>query len=247
MIPALHDRAVNRRWAVYWAPPAAHPLWRAGCEWLGRDPERPDESLHAIGPEAWTQAPRRYGFHATLKAPMRLRDPADEPGFLAAVATLAARHADFEMPRLQVARLGDFIALRPVDEPPPAHPLRRLADDCVESLDAWRAPAHTSEIARHLDHDVPDPEREARVRRWGYPHVFEHWRFHLTLSDPMAGHRAAEGLSTAAERHFASVLAAPLPGHGLCVFTEDKPGAAFRLAHRFALGVTTRSPAPAVR
>ena len=27
------------RYALYFAPAAGHPLWTAGCDWLGRDPE----------------------------------------------------------------------------------------------------------------------------------------------------------------------------------------------------------------
>ena len=77
MIPALRDKAVTPRYAVYWTPPADHPLWRAGCDWLGRDAERAQVDRPGEGPEALTRAPRRYGFHATLKAPMRLRGAAD--------------------------------------------------------------------------------------------------------------------------------------------------------------------------
>jgi hypothetical protein len=123
MIPALRDKAVTPRYAVYWTPPADHPLWRAGCDWLGRDAERAQVDRPGEGPEALTRAPRRYGFHATLKAPMRLRGAADTHTFITAVATLALRHREFTMPPLQVDRLGDFVALRPHRRPAAGTPL----------------------------------------------------------------------------------------------------------------------------
>src|SRR5438067_3616826 len=146
------------RYAVYWAPVREHPLWGAGCAWLGRDAERDDASLpqrHGMS------EPRRYGFHATLKAPLELRAGATADGFIDAVAALAARCENFAMPRLAVAWLADFMALRPVEALAADHSLRRLADACVRELEPWRAP-----------HGKPAL------------HVFEHWRFHMTLPDP---------------------------------------------------------------
>src|ERR1700731_2344517 len=67
------------RYAIYFVPAARSPLYRFGSAILGydcytgSDVPRPPE----LGPEAalWrglTQEPRRYGFHATLKAPFHL-------------------------------------------------------------------------------------------------------------------------------------------------------------------------------
>ncbi|MHA7187728.1 DUF1045 domain-containing protein, partial [Burkholderia pseudomallei] len=35
----LAARAGAARFALYYAPPRASAWWRAGCAWLGRDPE----------------------------------------------------------------------------------------------------------------------------------------------------------------------------------------------------------------
>ncbi|MEI7447890.1 MAG: DUF1045 domain-containing protein, partial [Burkholderiales bacterium] len=136
------------RYAAYWLPATTHPLWAAGCAWLGRDPR---DGGPGSGPaRPWASAPWRYGFHATLKAPCRLASGATESGWLDAVGAVAARHAAFELPALRVATLDDFLALRPVADPPADHPLRRLADDCVAGLDALRAPPEAAELARRL-------------------------------------------------------------------------------------------------
>ena len=67
-----------RRYALYLTPPPESDLWRFGCDVIGRDALTGDLRAgfapegHEL--EAWhdlTSDPRRYGFHATLKAPFR--------------------------------------------------------------------------------------------------------------------------------------------------------------------------------
>src|SRR5438046_3047194 len=70
-------------------------------------------------------------------------------------------------------------------------------------------------------------QREA-LACWGYPHVFQHWRFHMTLSDPLADEDPRrETLRSDAQRHFAEALAEPLPCASICVFAEPAPGTPF--------------------
>ena len=128
------------RCAVYWVPCRGHPLWRAGCEWLGRDPEMPRIPVRLAAPHELTREPRRYGFHATLKAPMRLRDGARIDTFTMALTALAATLEPFAMPTLEVRWLDNFLALRPAQDVAADHALRRLADTCVRSLEPWRDP-----------------------------------------------------------------------------------------------------------
>ena len=218
---------MSARYGIYYTPPPDHPLWHAGCDWLGRDP-----SVPAVAPparegvsDAW-----RYGFHATLKPPMRLADGHDETSLRTAIAALARRTQRFEMPRLSVQALGAFIALRPVDPLAPDHPLRRLADACVTELDAWRGPPSAEEQQRRQALVLSDGERDA-LQRHGYPYVLAHWRFHMTLTD-----RDADALLPVAAEHFAAALSQPLACDALSLFVEPAPGQPFRLVHRFALG-----------
>ena len=217
------------RCALYFAPPAHHPLWAAGCEWLGRDPE----SGAATGGGAHRTDPRRYGFHATLKPPFALRDSATRAQLLAALSHFADGRAPFLMPPLAVATLGDFIALRPLAREATAagQPLRALADDSVRLFDDFRAPPTAAELARRLAPSLDAPQR-ASVERWGYPHVFDQWRFHMTLSDNLPAD-LRDGLLAEATRHFADALAQPMRCDGIALFVEDAPGADFRLDRRF--------------
>ncbi|HEY8976807.1 MAG TPA: DUF1045 domain-containing protein [Burkholderiaceae bacterium] len=223
------------RYALYFAPAAHHPLWTAGCRWLGRDPE--SGARHAGG--LYRADPCRYGFHATLKPPFALREGTSRAQLLAAVSHFVDEHTPFVMPALHVATLGDFIALRPVDADATARgqPLRGLADDCVRLFDEFRRPASAGETARRAAASLDEAQRE-NVARWGYAHVFEQWRFHMTLSDGLPrdaqGERVRVELLDAARREFDAVLALPLRCDGVALFVEDSPGADFRLARRFA-------------
>jgi putative phosphonate metabolism protein len=222
------------RYALYFAPGADHPLWTAGCAWLGRDPE----SGATAGGGPHRADPRRYGFHATLKPPFALRDGASRSQLLAALARFADEQRPFDMPRLAVATLGDFIALRPIarSATAPGQPLRALADDSVRRFDDFRAPPSAAELARRQAPEL-DAEQRGYVDRWGYPHVFDRWRFHMTLSDSLPatveGDRLGVELRDDATRHFAAALAEPLRCDGIALFVEDSPGADFRLARRF--------------
>ncbi len=227
------------RYAVYWAPEPAHPLWRAGIEWLGRDPSV--TAAHGVPgtPREATDEPRRYGFHATLKAPFALRQGATAADLLAAVQALAQGFPRFPMPRLEVAALGSFVALRPAEPVGGEHALQRLADACVRSLDNWRAPMDAKTLQRTLSDNSLSPTQQQLVRRWGYPHVFEHWRFHMSLTDSLPqdalGDALRQRLADEATRHFAAALAVPLACESVCVFVEPAPGAPFVLAHRLPL------------
>lgn len=220
------------RYAVYFAPPPTHPLWRAGCAWLQRDPSSDDT---APPRRAHVREPWRYGFHATLKPPMHLAAGHDEAGLHGAVAGLAQRTAAFAMPALSVQWLGGFLALQPVEPLARQHPLHRLADDCVAGLEAWRAAPTPEETQRRLLPTL-DGEQRDLLRRHGYPHVMGRWRFHMTLSDSLPPDPVVRAtLQREAEQHFAAALAQPLVCEALCLFVEPAPGAPFRLARRFPL------------
>ena len=221
---------MTSRYALYFAPAAAHPLWAAGCAWLGRDPE--SGAVCEGGPHR--AEPRRYGLHATLKPPFALRDGVPRSQLLAALARFVDERTPFEMPPLAVAALGDFLALRPVDPDAsaPGRPLRDLADDCVRLFDELRGPPSPDETARRGAAGL-DARQRANLDRWGYPHVFEHWRFHMTLTDGLRDDAVRAALRADALRRFAPALAAPLRCDGVALFVEDAPGADFRLLRRF--------------
>lgn len=218
------------RVAVYYAPAPADPLWRAGCTWLGRDPETAATLKQPPVPDlpALTADPRMYGFHATLKPPMRLATSYDL--FLEDAARLASTLTAFDLPPLAVADLSGFLALR---ETRPSPELQALADACVAGLDAHRAPPDAAELARRRRNGLP-PAQDAMLTRWGYPHVFETWFFHMTLTRRLSPEEQA-AVRPAAEAFFAPALPAPRRVDALTLFTQAGPGAPFLIAERLPL------------
>jgi hypothetical protein len=170
---------------------------------------------------------------------MRLRPDATLDQFARAVSALAARTPRFTMPALEVGALRRFIALRPAAPIDAGHPLRRLADACVIELDAWRAMAPADEARRRLSDPSLSPIQMESIRRWGYPHVFDHWRFHMTLSDDFPADRASadrfQRLRAEARRHFADALAPPLGCESVCLYGQPAAGEPFVLLQRLAL------------
>ena len=219
---------MTARAALYYAPEADDPLWRAGCDWLGRDPAsgrtypQPDR-------DELTAGPRRYGFHATLKPPMRLAHPWH--ALVEDTAALAARLAPFELPPLEVADLSGFLALR---EAAPCPALQALADACVTELDAHRVPASAAELARRRQAGLT-PAQDAVLLDWGYPYVLSTWQFHMTLTRRLSAQERTTTLP-AAVAHFAAACALPRRVESICLFSQAAPGSPFLLAERLPLG-----------
>ncbi len=187
-------------------------------------PELPD--IAAVTADA-----RSYGFHCTLKAPMRLAT--SYAALLDDVRGLAGALHPFELPRLAVAELSGFLALRET-EPSPA--LQALADACVAWLDGHREPPDAAELERRRGAGLP-PDADALLLRWGYPGVFGRWRFHMTLTRRLSDEERPFWRAEA-ERHFGPVLEMRRRVESLCLFTQAEPGAPFLLAERVPIGMT---------
>ena len=115
------------RVALYYAPAIDDPIHAAASIWLGRDAEtnapRRQPDLPDIA--AITEDARGYGFHATLKAPMRLAEGVRWEQFVEAVAQLAAGTRPFDLPPLSVQDLNGFLAIR---DAAPSPALQAFAD-----------------------------------------------------------------------------------------------------------------------
>ncbi|WP_435093832.1 DUF1045 domain-containing protein [Clavibacter michiganensis] len=214
--------------------------------WLGRSVVGGSSAPAPGAPAGWTRAEvdaitvdaRRYGFHGTLKAPFRLADGRDVAGLEAAVAELAGSRDPVALPGLRVASLGGFLALVPTG-PVPA--LDALAADVVMRLDGFRAPPTAEETARRDPASLSPRQREL-LETWGYPHVLDRFRFHLTLTDriPTAARPRAEAALLA---WFADATDRPVAVDALAVVVEDVPGAPFRLHSVHPLHIRA-TPAP---
>jgi putative phosphonate metabolism protein len=220
------------RVAIYYAPLPDDKLTGLSSAWLGRDPLTNAPVLQPAldGIAEITAEPRTYGFHATLKPPMRLADGTDWTGFVAAVRTTAFDIAPFDLPPMEVADVHGFLALR---ETNPCPPLQALADTCVEQLDQFRAPPSVDELVRRRKAKL-SAEQDAMLVRWGYPYVFGTWFFHMTLTRRLSEPEKAVILPVA-QAWFAPALTAPRRVEEICIFTQAASEAAFTLAERVKL------------
>jgi len=220
------------RVAVYYAPRTDDVLFAETAAWLGRDPAR-DASVpqpDIPGLAEVTAEPRLYGFHATLKPPMRLAAGCTWDEVVAGTAALAARIAPFDLPPLAVQDLFGFLALR---ETVPSAPLQALADGCVEQLDRFRAPPSEAELARRRRADLT-PRQDAMLVRWGYPYVFDTWFFHMTLTRRLSQEEKSVFLP-AAEAWLARAVATPRTVDDICLFVQASPSEPFVIRERLKL------------
>jgi len=223
------------RYAIYYAPPADHPLWHLGCAWLGRNPEtgaemaRPALGLPAAEIAAITGDPARYGFHATLKPPFRLAERRTAAELTEAVAEFAQRRPAFLAPPVRVTAIGGFRALT-LCAPCPA--LDRLAADAVIELDGFRAPPTDEERAKRQAVGL-SPAQMRNLDRWGYPYVLDQFRFHLTLTNPLP--EGAAMVDATLTDLFGPYRDLPLPVPDIALYVQESPSGHFRLIRRFPL------------
>lgn len=223
-----------QRYAVYYAPDRG-PFGRFAAEWLGWCPLAGTPKPHLEVPglprpvEEITRAPRKYGFHGTLKPPFRLAPGSTPEALEDDVAALAARLAPVRMDGLALTRLGGFVALMPEGD---TRGLSQLAAEVVSALDLHRAPASEAELARRRTAGLNE-QQEALLAKWGYPYVMEAFRFHLTLTGGLTGPEAAQTMA-ALDPVITPLLPRPFVIRDLCLFGEDGAGM-FHLIQRYAL------------
>jgi putative phosphonate metabolism protein len=222
----------DARVAVYYAPRPDDQLSVDASSWLGRDPDsdatRPQPAIPNIAEV--TAEPGLYGFHATLKPPMRLATSYQWNDLLAAARSLADSIAPFDLPPLSVQDLFGFLALR---EAKPSASLQTLADACVEQLDRFRAPATEAELARRRRAKLT-PEQDAMLVRWGYPYVFDTWFFHLTLTRRLSAVEKQVFLP-AAEAYFARSIAKSRRVSDICLIVQPAAGSPYVIKERLPL------------
>ncbi|MAM63157.1 DUF1045 domain-containing protein [Maritimibacter sp. UBA3975] len=221
-----------RRFAVY-AAPRPGPLADFAARWLGWDPAAGEVRTHPEVPglqlpvASLTAAPRKYGFHGTLKPPFRLAT--SRAALEAYLGAFAADHAPVVLDGLRLARIGRFLALVPDGE---TTALSDLASGVVEALDHHRAAPGADELTRRRAGGL-SARQEALLTTFGYPYVMEEFRFHFTLTGPLDPEDLT-AVKSALEPVLAPLLPRPFVLRDLCLFGEDAAGM-FHLLHRYAL------------
>lgn len=205
------------RHALYFLPEPGTALDALGRDWL------------AALPADLTAEARVYGFHATLKAPFRLAAGTDEEQLRAAAAAFAAARPPVVEPPPCLDLLDGFFALRPAA---PSAAIDRLAADCVREFDGFRAPLSDAERAKRLKARL-SPRHLELMERWGYPHVFEEYRFHMTLTRRLTPPEQ-DGVAALLAPLVAEACRQPLAIRSLCLMRQQA-GGDFTLIDRLPL------------
>jgi 2'-5' RNA ligase len=177
-----------------------------------------------------TRDPRKYGFHATLKAPLSLAPGKTEAELLAACEAFAVTPRAIPVIRPVVGSISGFIAVIPAE---PSAELIRLAADCTREFDSFRAPLGAEDRARRNPSQLTPRQRE-HLDRWGYPYVMEDFRFHMTLTGRLDTERR-EAVLTMLRNRFSTIGLTMLAIDSIAVFRQENADSRFRIVNHWKL------------
>ena len=232
------------RYAIYFAPATGAALARFGAEhlgydaWTGEDVAFPAATFGTI-PD-WrdlSSDPRKYGFHATLKAPFGLAEGIGESEIRIACAAFAATPRAIPMIRPIVDAISGFIAVIPADT---TAELLALAADCVSAFEPFRAAMTPEDRARRNPERLP-PRQVDYLDRWGYPYVMDEFRFHMTLTGRLEPERR-EGVLAVLRERFAALRLEWLAIDRIALFRQSDPTARFRIVDFWPLAGNSSVP-----
>lgn len=225
------------RYAVYFVPPANGALYRFGAGLIGYDAYSGELLPLAEGiendVEGWKQFtadPRKYGFHATLKAPISLAAGKTETGLGAAMRDFA--QAPRVIPKIApiIRNIGSFVAIVPDAS---NHELQALAADCVRAFDEFRAPLTIADRERRNVSTLTE-RQVAHLDRWGYPYVFEEFRFHMTLAGSLPAERRA-AVTQILQRRFDALELRSISIDQLALFRQNDAKSGFTIIAHWPL------------
>ncbi len=217
------------RYALYYSPAPESSLAQLGARWLGRNVfsgERiAQHEPSVVGAAAFadmTSEPRRYGFHATLKAPFSLAGTNDEQALCAAIEAFAASAASCVVGRLVVRQVYGFLALTLTED---SESVRDFAAEVVRRFDPFRAPPSPEELERRRRSQL-SARGEELLGRWGYPYVMDDFRFHMTLTSRLSKHQL-DAVESEARTFFSPALQTPASIEAISLFIEPAAGEPF--------------------
>jgi putative phosphonate metabolism protein len=225
------------RYAIYYVPDAGSALARFGAGLLGYDAFNGEDlpfpaDVIAEIPD-WadlTNDPRKYGFHATLKAPFSLAPGKTEAELVTACDAFAATTRTIPAITPVVRTISGFIAVVPAA---PSADLNTLAQDCVEAFDGFRAPMTSEDRARRNPAALTARQVE-QLDRFGYPYVLKDFRFHMTLTGRLPPPRSAAVL-TMLQARFAALGLTSLLIDRIALFRQEAPTSRFQIIRQTTL------------
>ena len=211
------------RYAVYYLPDGA--FGQVGAHWLGWDAHMGTAPTSRVSrPAAWIEAPQPYGFHATIKAPFYLANGIDHDDAIDSFHRFCEKTCTAPLGPLRVAKIDNFFALVPKAQ---SAALSALEEFVVRDLDHLRAPVTAADLELRRQKGL-QPADEARFMEWGYPYVFEHFRFHITLTGKIPSDEQAKVMDLINDQ-FSEFLAQEHMIARLCLVGQKSDGKFVRI------------------
>jgi putative phosphonate metabolism protein len=225
------------RYAIYYVAAPDTDLDRFGAQLLGYDAFSGEDlpfpdGITQMAPD-WrdlTQDPRKYGFHATLKAPLTLAQGKTETGLVAACEAFTNTPRPIPVIRPVVDSISGFIAVVAAE---PTDDLERLAADSTREFDSFRAPLTPEDRARR-NPSALTPSQCDHLNRWGYPYVMEDFRFHMTLTGRLEAERRRSVLTMLRDR-FSRINLETLAIDRIALLRQESIDSRFRIIGHWQL------------
>ncbi len=222
------------RYAIYYAPEPGSPLDSFGRNWFdsSNSGNVGSTKLSAKRVGELSESSRRYGFHGTLKPPFGLNPATTLESLLNAARVFARTLSPVEIPPLELAIIGKFIALTPMTQ---SAALEKLSAACVRAFEAFRVPL-TDEQLENYKLNRLTVHQEQMLEHWGYPYVMEEFRFHISVTDRIDDSKERYDVVEALESLAAPVLGKPTVIRELTVFGQDDIDAPMSAIERIPFG-----------
>ena len=218
------------RYAIYYIPDL--PLFQIGSDWLGWNSITGQETTLSADHRRITDRPRKYGFHATVKPPFSRASNSTQGDLQDAFQTFCATVPPVTGGTLKISRLGRFLAMTPDAQ---SNAVTELAASTVSHFDKFRAPLSDQDIAKRRQRRLT-PQQDALMLRWGYPYVMQEFKFHMTLTGPLAPNEI-DAIEHDANTRFQEFIGQPLKIASLALLGEDSDSGRFHVVDKLSLGM----------
>ena len=218
------------RYAIYYIPDL--PLFQIGSDWLGWNSITGQETTLSADHRRITDRPRKYGFHATVKPPFSLASNSTQGDLQDAFQTFCATVSPETGGTLKISRLGRFLAMT---QDVQSNEVTELAASTVSHFDKFRAPLSDQDIAKRRQRRLT-PQQDALMLRWGYPYVMQEFKFHMTLTGPLAPNEI-DAIEHDANTRFQEFIGQPLKIASLALLGEDSDSGRFHVVDKLSLGM----------
>jgi hypothetical protein len=227
--------ARNPRYAIYYAPEPGSPLDAFGRSWFGHEGSGAARGIGKLTAEriaTLSETSRRYGFHGTLKPPFSLNPAVSLDSLLSAARVFARTLSPVEIPPLELAIIGKFIALTPTIQ---SAALEKLAAACVRAFEAYRVPlTEDQEVSYKLNRLTV--HQEQMLEHWGYPYVMEEFRFHISVTDRIENLVERKEVLKALDIFATPVIGKPIMVRDIVVFGQASPDEPMAAIERIPFG-----------